>query len=392
MTGQGGWPLNVFITPEQVPFYAGTYFPPEQRQGMPCWPQVLLGVAKAWREQREDDPTRRARRWSRGCRARRCSRPSERAARRRRARRGGREAARELRLDQRRLGPLAEVPGRARRSSSSCAAGRRAWRCRRCARWPRAASTTRSAAASRATRSTRRWTVPHFEKMLYDNALLARAYLHGWQVSGDAVLRRTAEETLDWILREMTGPEGGFHSALDADSEGVEGKFYVWSLDELRAVLGDDFDVAVRWFGASEQGNFEGANILESRGAEPEPEVRERIRARLYETREAAGLAGPRRQAPDRRGTRWRSARFAEAGAVLERDDYLAAARRAADVPARDDARRRRPAAAHLQRRRGEAQRLPRGPRVPARGAARRSTRRRSSRAGFMPRARPPTR
>jgi uncharacterized protein YyaL (SSP411 family) len=172
------------------------------------------------------------------------------------------------------------------------------------------------------------WTVPHFEKMLYDNAMLARAYLHGWQVSGDPILRRTAEETLDWALREMTGPEGAFYSALDADSEGVEGKYYVWSLAELREVLGADADAAIAWFGASEQGNFEGANILESRGPEPDAEVRERIRAALMARRAQRIRPG----LDDKRLTAWNAlmiGALAEAGAALERDDYLAAARRA---------------------------------------------------------------
>ncbi len=112
------------------------------------------------------------------------------------------------------------------------------------------------------------WTVPHFEKMLYDNALLARAYLHGWLASGDELLRRTCEETLDWALREMRAPDGGFFSALDADSEGVEGKFYVWTVAELVGALGPDSEAALDWLGASDEGNFhegpEGSNVLES--------------------------------------------------------------------------------------------------------------------------------
>jgi hypothetical protein len=168
------------------------------------------------------------------------------------------------------------------------------------------------------------WTVPHFEKMLYDNALLARAYLHGWQVSGEERLRAVCTETLDWALRELRGPEGGFCSALDADSEGVEGKFYVWTLEELRAALGEELaEPAIAYFGASERGNFDGANVLEARGPQP-PDLPE-IRRRLY----AARAERVRPGLDDKRLTAWNAlmiAALAEAGAVLEEPRYVAAA------------------------------------------------------------------
>ncbi|MBV8430037.1 MAG: thioredoxin domain-containing protein, partial [Solirubrobacterales bacterium] len=172
------------------------------------------------------------------------------------------------------------------------------------------------------------WTVPHFEKMLYDNALLARAYLHGWQVSGRELFRRTCRETLGWALREMRGPEGGFWAALDADSEGVEGKFYVWTLEELRQALGELADEAIAYFGASERGNFEsGQNVLEARG--PEPAARAEIRRRLYEARAHRVRPG----IDDKRLTGWNAlmiSALAEAGAVLDDSTYLEAARRCA--------------------------------------------------------------
>jgi len=333
MTGSGGWPLNVFLTPEQAPFYAGTYFPPEPRHGMPSWPTVLQAVAQAWDTQREEIRAQ-----------------NDAMA----ARLGG--AAR-LRPAPGALGAqILDDAVEALRSRFDAVHG--GWGA--APKFPASSviefllrrgetrmslSTLRSMASGGindqigggfARYSTdESWTVPHFEKMLYDNALLAGAYLHGWQVSGareedrDPILRRTAEETLDWVLREMTGPEGAFLSALDADSEGVEGRFYVWSEAELRSVLGDDADAAVAWFGAGESGNFEGANILESRGPEPAPEARQRIRAALLAVRDERVRPG----VDDKRLTAWNGLAIralAEAGAVLERPDYVAAARRAA--------------------------------------------------------------
>ncbi|MDQ3722839.1 MAG: thioredoxin domain-containing protein, partial [Actinomycetota bacterium] len=336
MTGSGGWPLNVFITPEQVPFYAGTYYPPEPRHGMPSWPTVLQAVAEAWDTKREairEQNEAMAARLAGAARLKPAASPLT-------------AQILDDAVDQLRA-RFDSVSGGWGGAPKFPAASTIEFLLRR-GETQMTLHTLRSMASGGindqvgggfARYSTDRdWTVPHFEKMLYDNALLAVAYLHGWQVSGgaggggaggDPLLLRTVEETLDWTLREMTGPEGAFFSALDADSEGVEGRFYVWSLDELRAALGDDAEEAIAWFGAGERGNFEGANILESRGPEPRGEVRERIRAALLAVRDERIRPG----LDDKRLTAWNGLMIralAEAGAVLEREDYVAAARRAA--------------------------------------------------------------
>jgi len=327
MTGQGGWPLNVFLTPEQAPFYGGTYFPPAPRYGMPSWRQVLGAVAEAWDTQREE------------------------------IREQGQKVA--PRLGGGALLTASEQPLQAAEVDEAVATLRRSFDSVHggfggAPKFPQAPvlefllARGEPAMALQTLRSMAgggifdqvgggfarysvdaQWQVPHFEKMLYDNALLARALVHGYQASGDELLRRTAEETLDWALREMRAPEGGFYSALDADSEGVEGKYYVWTLGELRDALGDDADAAIAWFGASEHGNFEGANVLESRGPEPPAEQRERIRSTLLELRWGRVRPG----LDDKRLASWNAlmiAALADAGAVLGRDDYLDAAREAA--------------------------------------------------------------
>jgi uncharacterized protein len=327
MTGQGGWPLNVFLTPEQVPFYGGTYFPPQPRHGMPSWRQVLGAVADAWANRRDEiraQGARMAQRLQGGALLQPSAGPITRAA-----------------LDDALTtlgGNFDSVNGGWGGAPKFPAASVIEFLLRR-SETQMSLFTLRSMAsggiydqvgggfARYSVDAT--WTVPHFEKMLYDNALLARAYLHGWQVSGDPALRRACEETLEWALREMRGPEGGFYSALDADSEGVEGKFYVWTVDELRDALGADADAAIAWFGVTDAGNFEGANVLESRGPEPPADVRDRIRARLLEVRERRVRPG----LDDKRLAAWNAlmiAALADAGAVLGRADLLDAARTAA--------------------------------------------------------------
>jgi hypothetical protein len=181
--------------------------------------------------------------------------------------------------------------------------------------------------------------------MLYDNALLARAYLHGFQRSGEPRLEEVCRDTLDWALREMRGGEGGFYSALDADSEGVEGRFYVWTLAELRGSLGEDTDAAIAWFGATEHGNFAGEggpqssapglNVLEDRGQRPDGATQARIRARLLEVRERRTRPG----LDDKRLTSWNAlmiAALAEAGAALDEARYTDAAVACAEFVLRD--------------------------------------------------------
>ena len=328
MTGSGGWPLNAFLTPEQVPFYAGTYFPPEPRMGMPSWRQVLEAVAHAWQEKRDEiraGGSRIAERLRGGALLQPSSEPLQEAALDAAVEglRSGYDAANGGFGSAPKFPPASALEFLLRRGEADMTS-----------------HTLRAMASggmydqvgggfSRYSVDPY-WLVPHFEKMLYDNALLARAYLHGWQVTGDELFRRVAEETLDWALREMRADEGGFYSALDADSEGEEGRFYVWTVEELRAALDGepDADEAIAWFGATDRGNFEGRNIP-VRG----PGTPDRLgewRRRLYEVRAKRVWPG----LDDKRLTSWNAlmiSALAEAGAVLERRDYIEAARGCAE-------------------------------------------------------------
>jgi uncharacterized protein YyaL (SSP411 family) len=349
MTGRGGWPMTVFLTPGGAPFYGGTYYPPQPRYGMPSFRQVLAAVAEAWRERR-DDVERSAgelrERLAQSSAVAPAVSPLDPAVLDEAA------AALARRFDPRwgGFGPAPKFP-----QAMVLELLLRQWKRSGDARSLEMADVTLRRMAEGgmydhvgggfARYSTdEQWLVPHFEKMLYDNALLARVYLHAWQATGSDDHRRVVEETLGWVLREMTSPEGGFHSALDADSEGEEGRFYVWSADEVDALLGPgDGPLFRRWYDVSETGNWEGTNILHTaralddvaraQGAEPERlrAIVDRGRAVLYEARAKRVWPG----LDDKVLTSWNAMMlhaFAEAGRVLERGDWIEAAARNAGL------------------------------------------------------------
>lgn len=353
MTGHGGWPMTVFLLPDGRPFYGGTYFPPEPRQGMPAFRQVLAGVADAYHSRRAQVE----------------------------------QAATELTaaLDRDALGIGGSASALNTDLLDTAAQGMARGFDQNYGGFGRAPKFPQPMNLDFLLRSYARtgdqhllhvvtftlqqmarggvydqlgggfhrysvdaiWLVPHFEKMLYDNAQLSRVYLHAWQITGDPFYRRVAEEIYDYILREMTAPEGGFYSTTDADSEGEEGRFFVWSVDELREVLGDDARIAIEYWGASPRGNFEGHNILyvpnddevvAGRLNLSSDELRDKIAAikdRLFAVRSQRVPPG----LDDKILTAWNGmmlASLAEAARVLNRADYREAAVKNADFLLRD--------------------------------------------------------
>ncbi len=351
MTQHGGWPMTVFLTPDGKPFYGGTYFPPEPRYGMPGFRQLLLAIADAWRNRRRE-----------------LELAGERLAEL--LQRTATLAPADVTLtpallEQARQGML--------RSHDPVEGGFGT-----APKFPQPMNLdfllqtylhTGDQATLRAVVLTLHkmaaggiydqlgggfhrystdelWLVPHFEKMLYDNAQLARVYLHAWQVTGDALFRRIVEETLDYVRREMTSPEGGFYSTQDADSEGHEGKFFLWTPAEVKALLGEeDGRLFCACYGVTERGNFReggpGASILHV--ARPVEAVAhalgvsvERLTAVVERGRAILFAARERRVHPGRDEkilAEWNGLMihaFAEAGVVLARPDYIAAAERAA--------------------------------------------------------------
>jgi uncharacterized protein len=331
LTGRGGWPMTVFLTPDGTPFYGGTYFPPEDRHGLPGFPRLLATLADAWRSRRAEVVQ------------------------------SGREITESLNQTDRLrrsatlLGDeilFSAFSGISSQFDEEWGGLGGAPKFPQPMIWEfvlRFFKRTGNPYAQRMVHTTlirmarggmydqlgggfarysvdAHWMIPHFEKMLYDNAQLASLYLHAWLAFGDPECRRVCEETLDYVLRDMTDPAGGFYSAEDADSEGHEGKFYVWTADEIRAVLGADADRALAYWGVDRGPNFEGKSNLFLAG-EPDPESVAPLRRRLLEMR--ARRVRPGRD--DKVLAAWNGLAcraFAEAGRALDRADYVAAAAR----------------------------------------------------------------
>jgi uncharacterized protein YyaL (SSP411 family) len=338
MTGHGGWPMTMFLTPEGVPFFGGTYFPPADRHGMPSFTRVLNSVADAWAKRRDEvlksslsvkamyeqsaDPR------SQGARADADPALLQTAF-------DGILAMREPKFEG--LGGAPKFPQAMALDFSL-------------RHWARTGEPVAldlvhktflamgrggiydQVGGGFARYSTdAQWLVPHFEKMLYDNALLVRLGVHLSQATGDAEVRRITQETIRWVMREMTSPEGAWYSSLDADSEGEEGKFYVWNAAEIRAVLRSDAETAIRAWGVTDAGNFEGHNILHVADAEfaaANIDVLGRAKGALYDVR--AKRVWPARD--DKVVVAWNGLMLramSEAFRVFREMEYLTAAEKA---------------------------------------------------------------
>ncbi len=269
MTGSGGWPLNVFLTPDLKPFFGGTYFPPEDRYGRPGFGSLLKRIAEVWRE-KPDDLQRQAENLTTALRQEADTQAAQSGAIQATLVSGAVEhLARAFDPTYGGFGGAPKFP-----PSGAISILLREYQRTGDTKLLTMATITLDRMAYGGMydqvgggfhrySTDERWLVPHFEKMLYDNALLARVYIEAWQVTGKDLYRRIATETLDYVLRDMTDPAGGFHSAEDADSEGEEGVFYVWRPEEIEATLGSrDGAFVCDYFGVSKPGNFEGRNIL----------------------------------------------------------------------------------------------------------------------------------
>ncbi|MFF9004287.1 thioredoxin domain-containing protein [Streptomyces goshikiensis] len=345
-TGQGGWPMTVFLTADAEPFYFGTYFPPEPRHGMPSFPQVLEGVHTAWTG-RPEEVTEVARRIVGDLAGRRpdygkaaLPGPEELAGallgltREYDAAHGGFGGAPKF-------PPSMVLEFLLRHHARTGSEGALQMAADTCEAMARGGIYDQLGGGFARYSVDREWVVPHFEKMLYDNALLCRVYAHLWRATGSELARRVALETADFMVRELRTREGGFASALDADSEDpetgkhVEGAYYAWTPDRLREVLGEaDGELAAGCFGVTEEGTFEhGASVLRlpQDGPAVDAERFASIRARLLAAR--GGRPAPGRD--DKVVAAWNGlaiAALAECGAYFERPDLIERATEAADL------------------------------------------------------------
>ncbi|MCX4971782.1 thioredoxin domain-containing protein [Streptomyces sp. NBC_00620] len=343
-TGQGGWPMTVFLTPDAEPFYFGTYFPPAPRHGMPGFRQVLEGVRSAWTERR-DEVAEVAEKIVRDLAGRELSYGNASVP-------GEEELAgallgltREYDAQHGGFGGAPKFPSSMviefllRHHARTGSEGALQMAADTGERMARGGIYDQLGGGFARYSVDREWVVPHFEKMLYDNALLCRVYAHLWRSTGSELARRVALETADFMVRELRTNEGGFASALDADSDDgngkhIEGAYYVWTPEQLREVLGEDAELAAHYFGVTEEGTFEeGASVLQLPQHEGvfDAEKIASIRQRLL----AARAERPAPGRDDKIVAAWNGlavAALAETGAYFERPDLVEAAIGAADL------------------------------------------------------------